>query len=183
MLSKLQLQQLGMAATAAYARQAALDLLDLPPDLDGATKTDRIKFWRQRECAALTGLCSFRDLDNRHYLTVKGHFEKLAGKNERAFSTALRAAADAACHRPPGCAWVREMNDWAARAGLAWAYIAAVMKSKFKTVDLTALDERQLKQLHDTILNRARAKLGRGDPARRNKKARAASVPPENIPF
>lgn len=180
MLSKLQLQQLGIAATAAFARQEALDLLDLPPDLVGSAKAQRMKFWRQRECAALTGICSFRDLDNRHYLEVKGHFETLAGKMERAFSTALRSEQNAPCHRPPGCQWVRDMNDWAARAGFRQQYIAAVMKGKFRTVDLHALSERQLKQLHDTIVNRARAKLGLGSATSRNKAQRAPSI---DIPF
>jgi len=49
------------------------------------------------------------------------------------------------------------------------------MFGKFKTRDITDLKEHQLNQLHDTVVNRCRAKLGLGAAADRDKKQRAGA--------
>lgn len=172
LLSKSQLQQLGIAATAAFKRMDELDLLELPADVKTCSKSARMEFWRQRECASITPFCSFRDLPNDLYKKVKEHFEKIAGKAPSASG---------------GSHWLREMWQWANRAGLGAGYIFKVCQARRFPTQLDQLDERQAKQLHDTILNRARAKLGLGETENRNKKQRrrvtpAAKTDP-NIPF
>lgn len=161
-LSSSQLQQLGIAATAAFARLDGLDLLDLPPDLRGATKSDRITFWRQRECAAVTGICSFRELDSKqHYVRVHDHFAKIAGLPLKGRDTPADRAA-----------LLREMWDMAREAGLSEGYVFTICHAKFKHGHVEQLHDHQVKQLHDTVCNRARAKLGTGHADERNKKQR-----------
>ncbi|MBV5324284.1 MAG: hypothetical protein J0626_02890, partial [Rhodospirillaceae bacterium] len=68
------------------------------------------------------------------------------------------------------------------KAGYKDGYAIAIMKAKFHGItDLRLLNAGQLKQLHDTVVNRCRAKLGLGDPDSRNKKERGLvkSSPPE----
>jgi hypothetical protein len=172
-LSKSQLQQLGIAATAAFKRLDQLDLLELPADVATCSKSARMEFWRQRECASITPFCSFRDLTNDLYLKVKTHFEKIAGIESKASNESSH--------------WLREMWQWAKQAGLGPGYIATVCKNRRFPTQLDQLDARQAKQLHDTIVNRARAKLGLGEVKNRNKKQRRTvtreAIADTNIPF
>lgn len=167
LLSHSQLQQLGIAATAAFKVQAAHDLLDLPLDVQRCTKSAQIEFWRQRECASITGICSFRELDQRHYLAVRDYFQKLAGITPQPSSFSHHPSDATANH------WLTEMWKWAAKAGLHPSYVAIIARNKFGHVNYEQLTLEQSKQLHDTLLNRARAKLGKGHTENRNKKQRA----------
>lgn len=174
-LSKKQLKILSMEATTAFTRWEDLDLLDLPAEVASCkSKKARMDFWRHREVSKATQrVCSFKDLVQEEYLKVLVHFQTLAGNSDKAYNAALRGEVDAACHRAPGCEYVRDMNQWCADAGFSKGYITVLMRSKFKTSDITNLSERCLKQLHDTVVNRARAKLKKGDIANRNKKQTA----------
>jgi hypothetical protein len=164
-LSASQLQQLGIAATAAFKRLDGLDLLELPADVATCTKSERMTFWRQRECANVTGICSFRELDSKaHYVLVHDHFAKIAGLPLKGRDkSATRAAL------------LREMWDMAREAGLGDGYIATICHAKkFGHANVEQLLDWQVEQLHHTIVNRARAKLGRGHTAARNKSQRQA---------
>ncbi len=170
-LSKLQLRILAIEAGKAYEVAASNDLLDLPAEVASCGVTARRDFWRQRETAVITGLCSFKDLNQDHYRPLLAHFQTLSGNSGKAFDTAHRDAQDAACHRDPGCEYVRQMHHWMSKAGYSTGYMIAIMKAKFRGCsELTRLSENQLKQLHDTVLNRCRKKLHLSEPGAQNKK-------------
>jgi hypothetical protein len=173
-LSYKQLKILGAEATKAFNLYESLDLLDLPAEVASyKAKKPRMDFWRHREVAKATQrVCSFKDMLQSEYRKVKTHFETLSGNLGKAYDTALRDEKDAACHRAPGCEWVRDMHHWMSKAGYSEGYKVTIMRSRFKTSDLADLSEEQLKQLHDTIVNRCRQKLGLGDSWNRNKKQR-----------
>lgn len=175
-MSTLSLKQkkiLGIEAGKAFANLERHGLIELPADLRGCSKTARMDFWRQQQVAEVTQrVSSFCDAVQEEYRPLLAHFEQQAGKVAKAFDTQMKDVCDAACHREPGCAWVREMREWMAKAGYSAGYAAAIMRAKFKTTELSRLSERQLKQLHDTVVNRCRAKLGKGHAENRNKKQR-----------
>lgn len=191
-MSREQLRQLGIAATAAARHQRALGRLSaatLPPDMRSASASAQNEFWRHQQVAEATQrVCSFRDMVQEEYNVVMQHFEALAGPDyqSRATHRTVRTIENAACHRLPGCEYVRQMNDWLAQAGYKPGYAIVIMQGKFRgTTDIRLLSERQLKELHDTVVNRCRAKLGLGDPDSRNKKQRAqraGQLPPETAP-
>lgn len=181
MLSKKQLQILGIEATRAFDTQAKNDLLDLPAEVASCGVSARRDFWRSRVCAEVTGMCSFKELTQEQYRPLLAHFQVLSGNSGAAFDSAHRSAQGAACHEAPGCEYVRDMHQWLAKAGYKPGYAAAISKARFKTARMEDLSERQLKQLHDTVVNRCRAKLGLGEAANRNKKQRESrqqSPPP-----
>lgn len=176
LLSKAQIQQLGIAATRAFGVQDKHGLVELPADLDGASKSARAEFWRHQQVSEVTQrVCSFKDAVDDEYLTLKQHFEALGGVAVKAQATAttVRLIGGAACHREPGCEYVRDMHDWLRKAGFSVGYLFAIMKSKCRgETKLENLTEWQLKQVHDTVVNRCRAKLGLGRTGARNKKQR-----------
>lgn len=175
-LSKAQRVQIGIAASAAFARLDDLDLIECPPDLRGASKSARAEFWRHQQVSEVTQrVCRISDCIDDEYLAVKQHFESLAGGKvaAQAAATTARLIGQAACHRPPGCDWLRDMYDWMVKAGFKPGYMFAIMKGKFRgETKVENLTELQLKALHDTVVNRCRAKLGLGELANRNKKQR-----------
>lgn len=182
-MSRDQLRQLGIAATAAAKHQRALGVLSaatLPPDMRTASVSAQNEFWRHQQIAEATQrVCSFRDMCQDEYRPVMQHFEALAGPDYKARATesTVRTVENAACHRDPGCAWARDMYHWMAKAGFKAGYAIAIMKAKFRGItDIRLLNERELKQLHDTVVNRCRKKLGLGDPDARNKKARGVAT-------
>lgn len=183
-LSISQKQQLGIVSTAAWKRQSELNRIELPGDMATASKTARMKFWVHQQIAAKTQrVCTAADMIDDEYLAVRTHFEALADLTGRAFDTAHREAQGAACHREPGCAYVREMRSFMDLAGFSPGYMTVIMKAKFRGCSqLEKLTEYQLKQLHDTIVNRARAKLKKGETANRNKKQRERSEPSAAAP-
>jgi hypothetical protein len=176
LLSKLQIQQLGIAATRAFEVQEKLGLVEMPGDMKGASKSARSEFWRHTQTAEVTQrVCSFKEVIDDEYLKVKQHFEALGGKSVQAKATAttVRLVGQAPCHREPGCEYVRAMCDWMRKAGFGEGYMIWLMKRKFAgETKLENLTEGQLKQLHDTLVNRCRAKLGLGRTGARNKKQR-----------
>ncbi|WP_395737434.1 hypothetical protein [Prosthecobacter sp.] len=183
-MSPEQLRQLGIAASAAARHQRSIGVLSaetLPPDMRTASKSAQDEFWRHQQVAAATQrVCSFKDMVQDEYRPVMQHFEALAGPDykERAINSTVRTVENAACHRAPGCEYVRQMNEWLALAGYKPGYAIAIMKGKFRGItDMRLLREHELKQLHDTVLNRCRAKLGKGDPDNRNKRARGKGAP------
>ena len=175
-MSTAQLKQLGIAASAAVAYQRTLGAVDVPADMRTASKSAQNEFWRHQQIALATQrVCSFKDMVQDEYRLVIQHFEALAGPDykTRAVSSTVRVIEDAACHKAPGCEYVRGMYFWMSKAGYKEGYMIVIMKAKFRGItDLRLLCEYQLKQLHDTIVNRCRAKLGLGDPDSRNKKDR-----------
>lgn len=177
-LSTSQKTQLGIVSTAAYKHQLALGRVTVPGDMAKESKTAQMKFWIHQEIAASTKrVCTASDMVDDEYLSVKSHFQLLTGEAGKAFDTAHRDTQGAACHREPGCEYVRQMHHWLSKAGYAQGYMIAIMKAKFKGIsEITRLNEWQLKQLHDTVVNRCRAKLGLGDDMNRNKKQRAKPV-------
>jgi hypothetical protein len=173
MLSKTQLQILGIEATKAYDQMARHDLLDLPAEVATCGITARRDFWRARICAEVTGLCSFREVGQDQYKDLLSRFQTLSGNTGGAYDSAHRAAQDAACHRAPGCEYVRDMFQWLAKAGMKDGYAYAILRGpRFKKSRLEDLSEQQLKNLHNTVVNRARAKLGLGNAEDRNKQQR-----------
>jgi hypothetical protein len=176
LLSKQQIQQLGIAATRAFAVQDKLGLVEMPGDMKGASKSARSTFWRHQQVSEVTQrVCSFKDAIDDEYLKLKQHFEALGGVAVKAQATAttVRLIGQAACHREPGCEYVRNMHDWMRKAGFGEGYMVWLMKRKFAgETKLENLTERELKQLHDTLVNRCRAKLGLGSTGARNKKQR-----------
>lgn len=180
-MSLAQLKQLGIAASAAVAHQRGLGAFVMPPDMLKASKSAQNDFWRHQQVALATQrVCSFKDMVQDEYQPVMQHLEALAGPGykTRAVNSTVRVVEDAACHRAPGCEYVRDMYFWLSKAGYKEGYAIAIMKNKFGGItDLRLLREYQLKQLHDTVVNRCRAKLGVGDADSRNKKERGISSP------
>jgi len=179
-MSPKQLKQLGIAASDAVAHQRALGVFEMPADMRCASKSAQNDFWRHQQVALATQrVCSFKDMVQDEYVKVIQHFEALAGPayKTRAIKSTVRLVEDAACQRAPGCEYVRDMYFWLAKAGYKEGYAIAIMKAKFRGItDLRLLREHQLKQLHDTVVNRCRAKLGLGDPDSRNKKERGVKT-------
>lgn len=175
-MSTAQLKQLGIAASAAVAYQRTLGAVDVPADMRTASKSAQNEFWRHQQIALATQrVCSFKDMVQDEYRLVIQHFEALAGPDykTRAVSSTVRVIEDAACHKAPGCEYVRDMYFWMSKAGYKEGYMIVIMKAKFRGItDLRLLRGNQLKQLHDTLVNRCRAKLCLGDPDSRNKKDR-----------
>lgn len=176
LLSKSQVQQLGMAATRAFEVQDKHGLVELPGDMKGASKSARAKFWRQTQVAEVTQrVCSFKDAIDDEYLKLKQHFEALSGEAVKAKATAttVRLVGQAPCHTSPGCEYLKQMHDWMRKAGFGTGYMIAIMKGKFQgETKVENLSERELKALHDTVVNRCRAKLGLGETGARNKRQR-----------
>lgn len=184
-LSAKQIRQLGIVSSAAAKHQRSLGVLTaeaLPADMRTVSKTEQDKFWRHQQVALCTQrVCSFNDMINDEWRPMMQHFEALAGPDykERAVASTVRTVENAACHRVPGCEYVRDMHHWLAKAQYKEGYAIAVMRAKFRGItDIRLLREHELKQLHDTVVNRCRAKLGKGDPDSRNKKERG--VVPQN---
>ena len=175
-MSLKQLRQLGIVASAAVAHQRSLGAVEVPPDMRSASKSAQNEFWRHQQIALATQrVCSFKDMVQDEYKIVLQHFEALAGPGlkQRAITHTCDVVESPACQRDPGCEFVRDMYFWMAKAEYKDGYAIAIMKAKFRGItDLRLLSERQLKQLHDTVVNRCRAKLGLGDRDSRNKKER-----------
>ncbi len=181
-MSPSQLTQLGIAASAAVARQRSLGALVMPPDMQSASKSAQNEFWRHQQVALATQrVCSFKDMIQDEYKLVLQHFEALAGPGyqSRATQHTCDVIEGPACQRAPGCEYVRDMYHWMSKAGFGEGYRIHIAKSKFKgETDLRLLGEVQLKQLHDTIVNNARRKLGLGSAANRRKKERGQGARP-----
>jgi hypothetical protein len=175
-LSLKQLKQLGIAASAAVAHQRSLGALEVPPDMRTASKSAQNEFWRHQQVALCTQrVCSFKDMVNEEYRPMMQHLEALAGPafQRRATESTVRVVEDAACHRVPGCEYMRDMYHWLTKAGYKDGYAIAIMKGKFRGItDLRLLREHELKMLHDTVVNRCRKKLGIGSDDDRNKQER-----------
>lgn len=200
-MSRDQLQQLGIAATAAVKHQRMIGEIcaeKLPPDLRTASKSDQNEFWRHQQVAQVTQrVASFKDLADLRpqggpdeYSLMMQHFEALAGPfwKGRATKRTVRIVEDADCDRVPGCTYVREMANWMAKADFHFPnYFLPIIRrwrdaSGAKIEDYRRLRTWQLKQLHDTVVNRARAKLGLGDADNRNKKARLGDSESPHLP-
>lgn len=162
-LSTKQLRILGIEATRAFDLAAKHDALELPGEVATCSKSAQRDFWRQRVCAEVTGFCSFKELNQTHYRPLLSRFQSLAGNTGAAFKTQLREERGAAATTPAGAGLVRDLWHHAAKAGLSEAYVAAIVKGKTRgqTSDLADLSMRLLQQVHDTVLLRARQKLGR----------------------
>ncbi len=180
-MSPKQLRQLGIAASAAVAHQRSLGVIVMPPDMQSASKSAQNEFWRHQQIALATQrVCSFRDMVQKEYKPVLQHFEALAGEafQQRAENHTCDVIEAPACQRAPGCEYVRDMYHWMAKAECKESYIIPIMKGKFRGItDLRLLNERQLKQLHDTVVNNARNKLGLGDADNRRKLERGITSP------
>jgi len=178
-LSASQIRQLGIVRSAAFKHQLAIGAVVLPPDLVKASKSDQADFWAHQQIAAATQrVCSSRDMIDDEYNDVMLHFTGLCGPEyrEQAPKRLGKVIEGAACDRAPGCEYLRDMHQWLAKAGYKVGYAIVISKAKFKgETDFRRLSEWQLKQLHDTVVNRCRAKLGLGDADNRNKKQRAGS--------
>lgn len=165
MLSQPQLQQLGIAATEAFAVMERHCLLELPAEVATESRSKRMDFWRKQQCATVTGKCSFRELTvtrtRDEYRKVLLHFQTLSG-SRAAMRTAEREVLQAACHVPPGCEYVRQAFATLKKAGLHPNYLFAILRHRFKAARIEDLDESQLKQLLFTVRNRAKAPRHQG---------------------
>jgi len=170
-----QLRQLGIAATAAVKHQRMIGAFVVPADMRTASKSAQNDFWRHQQVALATQrVCSFKDMVQDEYNLVMQHFEALAGPfwKGRATARTVKLIEDADCDKAPGCEYLRDMRHWMAKAGFKDGYLFVILKQRFRAADIRELRIWQLKQLHDTVVNRCRAKLGLGDADNRNKKAR-----------
>lgn len=175
-LSKEQIRQIGIVRSDAFKHQCALGAVTFPSDLVNASKKDKADFWAHQEIAKATQrVCSTREMVDDEYAMVKLHFVALCGPEYRdEVPKALgKVIEGAACDREPGCEYLRDMMQWLAKAGYQIGYAIAISKAKFRgETNFRRLSEWQLKQLHDTVVNRCRAKLGLGDADNRNKRQR-----------
>ncbi|MBE7497094.1 MAG: hypothetical protein HS117_19305 [Verrucomicrobiaceae bacterium] len=158
-LSKAQVAALGALATEAFAWQDKHDLLDLPAEVASDTKANRMKFWRQRVRAQVTGFTELSDCRQRHYRRLKSKLLELAGRAGEAFDTNLREERAAAAHTPAGAALLREMWQIAKVAGFGPGYIKAIISDKWGTSDVNDLSLGQLRGLIGQIRRRADSKL------------------------
>lgn len=170
LISHRQKQILAMEAADAFQRLDSLHGIIVPPEVERSARSVRMDYWRHQQTLEVTGRVeSFTEVQQSEYRPLLEHFQKLSGKLGGAFNTALREIKNAAMHSAPGCEYVRDLWHWAGLAGLGADYVATVRRAKFQRRDMEQLTTAELKQLHDTIVNRARAKLEKGDPANRNK--------------
>jgi len=122
-LSKDQKRILGIEAVKAFEVERAAGRLHLPPDVATVSKTAQAKFWKEQVIARITQrVVSTNDVWQDEYLDVKREFERLSGNIGKAYTTSVRKETDAACHRAPGCEYVRDMHHWLAKADYKAGY-------------------------------------------------------------
>lgn len=148
--------------------------------------------WRkagQDEATGERGLSLRDDATQVHYLPIRGHWFVIIGNLEAAFYSFLNAGPQNEAARQMKWRLAGEVSrlaegiqtekagrelpvliDDATAASEAWNYTRALAVDKFGGLSINGLDAGQLEQLCHTVFNRASAKLGVGDPSRRNKK-------------
>lgn len=193
--TKLSGEQIKLLCTlAGIAQKAAKARFDPKAEVDADT-------WRKNGQDAATGLEGFslRQANQSHFLPLRGHWFVIIGNLEQAFADFL--AADAANVARTQMAWrlmgqvallaegikaerarISITLDDAQAAAEAWRYTGALAKDKFGGRSIQAITWHELEQLGFTVVNRANAKLGKGDPGDRNKRQRRKSKPAQAAP-
>lgn len=108
--------------------------------------------WRHGECAKACGAAGLRCADERDFEAIRGHFLKLAGKDDQALKEFV-AAQNAGVRR----AWavlMGALNTY----GYRREYVAKICKDKYKC-DLDRASEGQLWKLLYDVRRNGRAKL------------------------
>lgn len=142
------------------------------------------------------GVESLKKATQEHYLSIKGKWFTVLGNLEEAFYCFLNSSAEHEATRQmrwrlmgqvallaEGIQQARVRDGFPAlpdseAAGQAWAYTASLARDKFSK-RLDDLDADQLEQLGFTVVNRANAKRGRGNPSNRNKSQRLSKAAPD----
>lgn len=184
-LSAVQIKGLCALASKAYKAAKARHAMD-----DDTTADDYRKSG-QKEAA---GIDSLKQAHQGHYLAIKGKWFVVLGRLDEAFDLFLKSGDQAQHHaqmkwRLVGqvsylanamqAAHLREtqieLSD-AEIARQAWAYTNTLARdrSAAKTARLEDLTTKELEQLGFTVINRANAKLGKGNTSTRNKHQRPA---------
>lgn len=181
-LSRLQIT--GLCVMASQAHKIAKTRGDPRAEVDADT-------WRKNGQDEATGTheLSLRAATQVHYLPLRGYWHVILGNVQAAFYDFLNAGEQN--ERTRQLKWrlagevsrladgiqaekarIQIVIDDAQAAKEAWAYTRAMCLDKNQGRRLDALDPEALKQLCDTVFNRASAKLKVGRPENRNKSQR-----------
>lgn len=187
-LSGVQIKQL--CAMASKAQKAARARFDERAEVDAETW----RKWGQDEATGVQGL-SLRKATQVHYLPIRGFWWNILGNYEQAFTDFLNSGpqneklrnmkwrlagevarlAEGIQFEKSGGLIPAQIDD-AQATKEAWNYTRALCSDKFQRRRIEALEEPdELKQLCDTVFNRASAKLGKGHSSNRNKSQRRKS--------
>lgn len=191
MMSRSQLKQLGIAASAAVKHQRSIGALcaaTLPPDLRGESISAQNELWRHQQTGIATNrVCSFKELRNKNpdeFRLVMQHFEALAGPayQERAVKSTVRVIERRHGHTPKGAGMIRAVWAVAREQGLNATYVQNVCFGKFGGItDLSLLDHAQLKQLIATLRRRGGGRA-EGEEQRTESPGPQASEPAPTAP-
>jgi hypothetical protein len=155
-----QIQSLSILIRNAWDLQTKLDLIEYPGDLQNASKTDKLDFFRRTSLMESCGKSSYKDCHAvKDYLLAKAYFLRLAGNSREAESIRVRQEYGAASTHTDACSALRQIEEAASEAGLSPSYIAKICAAKFGgETDLRQLSQKQLWHLCFTIRNRASKK-------------------------
>ena len=189
-LSALQIK--GLCAMSSKAYKAAKARGSVPDDM---TADD----WRKDGQMEAAGVASLKLATQEHYLALKGKWFTVLGNLEEAFYCFLNGTADHEATRQMRWRLMGQVallaegiqkSHWrltysdtmsdAEAARQAWSYTKALAHDKFGR-NIDSLDADALEQLGFTVVNRANAKLGKGDPRRRNRSQRQSARRPDDV--
>lgn len=155
-----QIRALSSIVRKAWTLQNDLDLIDYPGDLQGASMSSKIDFFRRTNLSAAVGQTSYSDCHAiKHYLLVKSHFQRLAGERESAELTRQREEFGSAATHSTACSALAQIQQACREGGFDDAYVHQICRAKFGgETDLRQLTEKQLWHLCFTLRNRASKK-------------------------
>ena len=152
-LSNIQKATLSIAARAAFDIQDRCGLV-----------TEKFDEWRHLQTRIACGIESLRRCNQNHYLSILGHFQRLAGKESAAQSTWSKTGRVAGSTEASDTAENRETIRWkldqliATSGGLiSDSYVAAIIRDKYQGRALTSLTSNDLQRLFFTIRTRLTA--------------------------
>lgn len=147
-LSNAQKAKLGILAREAWeAWEGRAEFLDANVELSASKCFEEWRRWEQHK---KTGLYSLRDCGQEHYLTLKAHFQNLAGAGGAALKNQMRSAEEERIQ----AFW--HLKKALAERDLAEAYAESICKTQYK-IPLSEATEKQLWRLVYTIRSRRKA--------------------------
>ncbi len=161
-LSIAQKRTVAIQARKAWIHQGRPEYADQDPDADPGlriTATEAYNLWRQNQQRAACGKLHLTFADQRDYLVILAHFQRLAGDDRAADRHATMAATDDT-RRALG-KLKRELDKAADVIECPADYIAAIAGSKYRTRKIEDLSPKQIWSLVYDIRRAAAARRKR----------------------